>query len=544
MEPIVSRSEFPDEDEDSRPVTDHQIKAGEEPKITRSPTSDARPIGASQAPTEAPPPPSTFDYCGATIDGRYLVERQLGEGGMGVVYQCRHTIIDKKVAIKVLRADLARNEEVTERFLNEARSASSIGNPHIIDISDFGRLPDGTPYFVMEFLTGISMAEIVDSGLVMEPGRLGHIALQLCEGLAAAHAAGIIHRDLKPDNIFLIDQGSRKDFVKILDFGIAKATHVSSKLTQAGQVFGTPHYMSPEQANGAEVDARSDIYAVGVMLYELSTGQLPFDADNFMAILTQHMYKDPTPPSEIEGLAPLTPGLEEVILKCLAKAPAERYQNLVELKSDLRGVFVDLLPATEVSSATDAYSTPELYARQSSKPQIPASARTTAPIKTKKHLSLYTAIGVSAALFAGSLVWFLGAKEQETSPKPVDKTAAEAPLAPAPPPAVEPSTQDALIKKPVAIAVYPPSAHVYQGDEDLGTSPVMLEVDDQPVELLVKAKGYTNEELTVDGSINKLQITLKKEKRKVVVPRAPRSAAPRRSPTPSPTSTPGVVDPW
>src|SRR6185369_7093949 len=186
-------------------------------------------------------------YLGSTIDGRYKVEARLGEGGMGVVYRCVHTIIGKKVAMKVLRADLARDAEVTERFLNEAKSASTIGNAHIIDISDFGQFQDGSTYFVMEFLVGNPLTKAVEGGQAVPVSRIIHIARQLCEGLSAAHAVGIVHRDLKPDNIFLIERGSEKDFVKILDFGIAKVSTSGegAKLTRAGAVFGTPHYMSP-----------------------------------------------------------------------------------------------------------------------------------------------------------------------------------------------------------------------------------------------------------------------------------------------------------
>jgi serine/threonine-protein kinase len=235
----ISPSDFP---------TPEQLPT-ERPPPTRAPRSSPnnpppKPVVAhDDSPVSSHPGDK---YLGCTIDNRYKVESLLGEGGMGMVYQCRHKIIDKRVAMKILRADLARDREVTERFLIEARAASSIGNEHIIDISDFGQLPDGSAYFVMEFLEGKPLSAEVDGAQPLLADRIIRIAMQLCDGLDAAHNANIVHRDLKPDNIYLVKRGSEADFVKILDFGIAKvSTGVQGKLTQAGSVFGTPHFEFP-----------------------------------------------------------------------------------------------------------------------------------------------------------------------------------------------------------------------------------------------------------------------------------------------------------
>ena len=215
----------------------------------------------------------------------------LGEGGMGVVYKAQRKVFDRPAALKILRADLAKNSEVLDRFVTEARAASGIGNDHIVDVFDFGEVPDGSTYFAMEYLEGETLGARISRGRV-DVAAVVALGAQLAEGLAAAHAAQIIHRDLKPDNVFIIEK-SGADFIKILDFGIAKVIGIDNKLTRAGAVFGTPHYMSPEQCRGSPVDHRTDIYSLGVILYEMSVGRVPFDAENPLTILSMHLNELP-----------------------------------------------------------------------------------------------------------------------------------------------------------------------------------------------------------------------------------------------------------
>jgi serine/threonine-protein kinase len=279
---------------------------------------------------------------GRTIDQRYRVEALLGEGGMGLVYRVTHTRLNKPLAIKVLRRENTRDPEVLARFRREAESASGIGHQHIVDIHDFGELEDGSTYFVMECLQGLDLIDAIDVAHRMPEARALHIAIQLCQALGAAHDAGIIHRDLKPENVFLVERNDTKDFVKVLDFGIAKVANGPKRLTRAGEVLGTPHYMSPEQCEGDGVDHRTDVYALGVLLYEMVTGHVPHDADTMMGILTKQMYEDPIPPTV--RVPQISEHVEQVIMRCLEKKPEQRYQTMHEIEADLRRVHTGLQP--------------------------------------------------------------------------------------------------------------------------------------------------------------------------------------------------------
>ncbi len=274
---------------------------------------------------------------GQQVEGRYEIVALLGEGGMGQVYEVRHVSLDRRFAMKLLRRELGRDPELAGRFIDEARATASIHHPNIVQITDFGKLAEGLPYFVMELLRGETLGRVVKAGGPIPAARAVRILEQVTSALGAAHAAGVVHRDLKPDNIFLVGGivgGNASDDVRVVDFGAAKIVG-SSRVTRQGIVFGTPHYMSPEQASGQPVDHRADIYALGVIMYEMFTGRVPFEADTYMGVLTQHMFVQPVPPSQVSPAARELGALEEITLTCLAKKPEERYASMSELGAAL-----------------------------------------------------------------------------------------------------------------------------------------------------------------------------------------------------------------
>ncbi len=490
----------------------------------------------------SPAGPKSDRYLGCTIDNRYKVEGIVGEGGMGVVYQCRHKIIDKRVALKILRADLARDPEVTERFLMEAKAASAIQDEHIISISDFGQLPDGAAYFVMEFLEGTPLAQLAGGGRPMPLERILPIARQLAEGLGSAHLRGIVHRDLKPDNVFLIQRGKEADFVKILDFGIAKVSSTGQgRLTQAGSVFGTPHYMSPEQAAGTPLDQRGDIYSLGVMLYELATGRVPFDAENFVGILSQHLYQEPIPPRKAAPEAHIPEEFEAIILKCMAKKPEQRYQAMIHLRDDLWALERRLAAARLAETGSMAALDPAASVEGTA-----LSTELTLASMRPRRWPMIAAIVTPLAIVSGVLAFELTGRGNRSlassEPEPAaasaapgsvamngepssgaassaqpgaghdnaaDAPASGAALTPVVAPIGMPRAPEPAPAMHVVLGVSPATAHVFLDGEDLGASPVSVDVvPGSPVTVELRHPDYAPKLLELDGSTNRVVVEL------------------------------------
>jgi serine/threonine-protein kinase len=381
--------------------------------------------------------------------GEYRVIRKVGEGGMGAVYSAVQPVIGKRVAIKVLAPHIAKNPELVRRFVDEARAVNKIGHPNIVDIFSFGWLPDQRHYFAMEFLDGESLADRMKRGSIPAAERR-RLLRQICQALEAAHRQGIVHRDLKPDNIWVVKPQHGDTFAKLLDFGIAKlivdaegADAVEkSHRTQTGVVMGTPAYMSPEQCRGVAVDHRTDIYALGMILYEMFAGRLPFEG-SFAELLTHHLMSVPPP---LAKFARVPPALDRLVQSCLEKDPAQRPQSAEALgralEAALPGDDEAALAATPMAMAAPVAASAVPGESAASEPQqpdtlAPAMGHTVPPVRTqvpardrKPLVAVALAIGVAAIVAV-----VLSTRRHDTAAGPV--ATADARLAPASaPPAV------------------------------------------------------------------------------------------------------------
>ena len=408
---------------------------------------------------------------GVVVSDRYRILRAIGEGGMGTVFEAEHTGVGRKVAVKVLHADVAGTHAILERFQLEARSAAAIGHDNIIDVLDFG-IHDQSPFMVMEFLKGESLSERLTRIGHLEVGHATYILNQVLSALDAAHAVGIVHRDLKPDNVFLVQKAGFPDFVKLLDFGIAKLKSdddggASKSMTQTGAVLGTPHYMAPEQALAKrDLDRRVDVYAAGAMLYEMLTGVVPFDAPSEAELLMEIAYRmhPIVAPSAIVATVPAA--MDAIVTKAMEKERAARFQTATEFAEAI-APFVQSPTAAAIADGTSRLkvvlrptdATSSGNAVTSIGQGVPAMTGDFSPAPRARSPML--AIGIVSALVVAGGIAAFAFMHRSTGTTPV--TASRPAPAVAPPP---PST-----------AIADPEAHI-----DLENVPddAVVTLDDQP----------------------------------------------------------------
>lgn len=297
------------------------------------------PGGVSQTPT-------TFMNVASVLEERYQVLREIGRGGMGIVFQAHDKQLNEQVAIKILSPLLGANTEAVERLRREVSVARRITHPNIIRIHDIGEAK-GLQYVSMEYFHGVNLKEHIAQSGVPSFQQAGNIAMQICDGLEAAHQLGVIHRDLKSQNVIINPQNQ----IKIIDFGLARTAHLDG-MTATGLIMGTPEYMAPEQVSGKKADERSDVYSLGIMLYELFTGKVPFTGDSAIAIGFKQLKEEPAPPSALNPQ--ITPELERVILKALQKDPIKRHRSVTDLRSDLKAILQPGGPAVSQRGAAPA----------------------------------------------------------------------------------------------------------------------------------------------------------------------------------------------
>jgi serine/threonine-protein kinase len=378
-----------------------------------------------------------------TMLGSYRITGELSRGGMGAVYRAEHALLERTVAVKLLRPELTENHELVVRFMNEAKAASSIRHPGIIEVFDFGHAADGSAYLVMEMLHGESLATRIEKRGRLPEREAVAIASGIASALTAAHSKGIIHRDLKPDNVFLIPDVELGERPKVLDFGIAKLGDLAAdqtKFTQTGTLMGTPLYMAPEQARTASaIDYRADLYSLGCMLYELLVGEPPFVALGAGEIIALQLFQPPTRPSE--RVAGVSPAMEMIVMRLLAKEPRDRFQSASEVVQALDG-----LGRSVVATSNPPFA---------SQPRAAVIASTEYVSLPKRSRRLIVAAIAAALLLAGAVASVILLRDDPHRPLPPDEPPAEVKHMP-----VQAVTEPAPSPPPPGVEVPRPSAKV------------------------------------------------------------------------------------
>jgi serine/threonine-protein kinase len=508
--------------------------------------------------------------------GNYEIKEKLGEGGMGAVYMGEHPLIGKRVAVKVLLDELTANEALVTRFFHEAKAANDIRHQNIVDIIDFGKLEkEGggkLVYLVMELLEGRSLSSRLDTAPRLTFDDVRHVLQQCCSGLAASHAKGIIHRDLKPDNLFLVRRGSDDNFVKILDFGIAKLTVTSSTnaKTRTGTLIGTPAYMSPEQCAGrGNIDARSDVYSLGIVMYEMLTGTVPFKGEGFGDIVVAQLTETAKKPSELRADVP--PELDAIVMKAIEKDTSARFQSMDEFGIALKdpekfarspsavaeagavaaaptaavAVINDVPSGPKAASITDQATLiatkPKANTTLSEAASESAVREPAAPAKTGNGRRIAIIGGLAATVAAAAIVAVLklggsGTVAQATvTPPPVTPP----PVAAVAPPKIE--------EVEVALKSDPPGAQVVRSDGVVvGVTPVTMKLEkgSPSLDVQLSLDGYRAEKRTLTSDVNReVDVNLLKAATPPPTKHAGKAVAAKPSETKSPSTKPAESKP-